>query len=81
MLPGIDGFEVCRRLREAGSSAPVLFLTARDETEHRIRGFATGGDDYLTKPFSVDELVLRVAAILRTDRVRGAAAVCCRSAP
>lgn len=65
MLPGIDGFEVCRRLREAGSVAPVLFLTARDETEHRIRGFATGGDDYLTKPFSVDELVMRVAAILR----------------
>ena len=65
MLPGIDGFEVCRRLREAGSGAPVLFLTARDETEHRIRGFATGGDDYLTKPFSVDELVMRVAAILR----------------
>ncbi len=65
MLPGIDGFELCRRLREAGSDAPVLFLTAREETEHRIRGFATGGDDYLTKPFSVDELVLRVAAILR----------------
>ncbi|MFY9916350.1 MAG: response regulator transcription factor [Nocardioidaceae bacterium] len=65
MLPGIDGFEMCRRLREAGSSAPVLFLTARDETEHRIRGFATGGDDYLTKPFSIDELVMRVAAILR----------------
>ena len=65
MLPGIDGFEVCRRLREQGSTAPVLFLTAREETEDRIRGFATGGDDYLTKPFSVDELVLRVAAILR----------------
>ena len=65
MIPGIDGFEVCRRLREAGSRTPVLFLTARDETEDRIRGLATGGDDYLTKPFSVDELVLRVAAILR----------------
>ena len=65
MLPGIDGFEVCRRLREQGFAAPVLFLTAREETENRIRGFATGGDDYLTKPFSVDELVLRVAAILR----------------
>ena len=65
MLPGLDGFEVCRRLREAGSSAPVLFLTARDETEHRIRGLATGGDDYVTKPFSVEELVLRAAAILR----------------
>ena len=65
MLPGIDGFEVCRRLRDAGSTAPVLFLTAREEIQDRIRGFATGGDDYLTKPFSVDELVLRVAAILR----------------
>ncbi len=65
MLPGIDGFELCRRLREAGSSAPILFLTARDEAENRIRGFATGGDDYLTKPFNVDELVLRVTAILR----------------
>ena len=65
MLPGLDGFEVCRRLRESGVDVPVLFLTARDETEHRIRGFATGGDDYLTKPFSVDELVMRVAAILR----------------
>ncbi len=65
MLPGLDGFELCRRLREAGSDAPILFLTARDETENRIRGFATGGDDYLTKPFSVDELVMRVRAILR----------------
>ena len=65
MLPGMDGFEMCRQLRERGSSAPVLFLTARDETEDRIRGFATGGDDYLTKPFSVDELIMRVAAILR----------------
>ena len=72
MLPGIDGFEVCRRLREAGSVAPVLFLTARDETEHRIRGFATGGDDYLTKPFSVDELVMRVAAILRRTAPKNA---------
>ena len=71
MLPGFDGFELCRRLREAGMDVPVLFLTARDEPEHRIRGFATGGDDYLTKPFSVDELVMRVAAILR--RTGGAA--------
>ncbi len=64
-LPGLDGFEVCRRLRDAGRSMPVLFLTARDEQEDRIRGFVTGGDDYLTKPFSVDELILRVQAILR----------------
>ena len=65
MLPGLDGFEVCRRLRDSGRFSPVLFLTARDEARDRIRGFVTGGDDYLTKPFSVDELVLRVAAILR----------------
>jgi two-component system OmpR family response regulator len=65
MLPGLDGFEVCRQLRDRGRFCPVLFLTARDQTEHRIKGFVAGGDDYLTKPFSVDELVLRVAAILR----------------
>ncbi|MBH0083750.1 response regulator transcription factor [Salinibacterium sp. SWN167] len=65
MLPGIDGLEVCRRLRAAGSTTPILFLTALAEPEDRIRGFATGGDDYLTKPFTVDELVFRVAAILR----------------
>ncbi|MEZ5279098.1 MAG: response regulator transcription factor [Acidimicrobiales bacterium] len=65
MLPGLDGFEICRRMREAGRLEPVLFLTARAETEDRVKGFVTGGDDYLTKPFSVDELVLRVAAILR----------------
>ncbi len=65
MLPGIDGFEICRRMREAGQLAPVLFLTARTETEDRIQGFTTGGDDYVTKPFSVAELVLRVDAILR----------------
>jgi two-component system OmpR family response regulator len=61
----MDGFEVCRRLRDTGRFSPVLFLTARDGSDDRIKGFVTGGDDYLTKPFSVDELVLRVAAILR----------------
>jgi two-component system OmpR family response regulator len=65
MLPGLDGYELCRRLREVGVRSPVLVLTALDETADRIKGFVTGGDDYLTKPFSVDELVLRVAAILR----------------
>ena len=65
MLPGIDGFEVCRRLRDAGRLSPVLFLTALDQPDDRIKGFLTGGDDYLTKPFSVEELVLRVSAILR----------------
>ncbi len=65
MLPGLDGFDVCRRLRDSGRFSPVLFLTALDEPDDRIKGFLTGGDDYMTKPFSVDELVLRVAAILR----------------
>lgn len=65
MLPGLDGFEVCSRMREAGQQAPVLFLTARDDAEDRVRGFTTGGDDYVTKPFNVSELTLRVAAILR----------------
>ena len=65
MLPGIDGFEICRRMREAGRLGPVLFVTARGEAEDRIKGFVTGGDDYVTKPFSVEELTLRVAAILR----------------
>ncbi|MEM9563422.1 MAG: response regulator transcription factor [Actinomycetota bacterium] len=65
MLPGVDGYEVCRRMRDGGQLAPVLFLTARSEPEDRIQGFVTGGDDYVTKPFSVTELVLRVGAILR----------------
>ena len=65
MLPGVDGFEICRRMRDLGRLAPVLFLTARSDAQDRITGFVTGGDDYLTKPFSVDELVLRVGAILR----------------
>ena len=69
MLPGLDGYDICRRLREAGTFVPVLFLTARNEAKDRIKGFVTGGDDYLTKPFSVDELVLRVAAILRRSGV------------
>jgi two-component system OmpR family response regulator len=65
MLPDLDGFEVCRRIRAAGFDIPVLFLTARDATEDRVRGLTIGGDDYLIKPFSVEELVARVRAILR----------------
>ncbi len=65
MMPGIDGFEVARRLRNAGSHLPILFLTARDATEDKIRGLTLGGDDYVTKPFSVEELVARIRAILR----------------
>jgi two-component system, OmpR family, response regulator len=65
MMPGIDGFEVARRLRNGGASLPVLFLTARDATEDKVRGLTLGGDDYMTKPFSVEELVARIRAILR----------------
>ena len=65
MLPGIDGFEICRRLREQSAATPVLFLTARAHPDDRIAGFVAGGDDYLPKPFTIDELVLRVQAILR----------------
>jgi two-component system, OmpR family, response regulator len=65
MLPDLDGFEVCRRLRADGHRAPVLFLTARDATEDKVRGLTLGGDDYLVKPFSLEELVARVQAVLR----------------
>jgi two-component system OmpR family response regulator len=65
MLPDLDGFEICQRLRSAGHEFPIVFLTARDATEDRVRGLTIGGDDYLTKPFSVEELVARVHAILR----------------
>jgi two-component system OmpR family response regulator len=65
MLPDLDGFEICQQLRSAGHDFPIVFLTARDATEDRVRGLTIGGDDYLTKPFSVEELVARVHAILR----------------
>jgi two-component system OmpR family response regulator len=64
-LPDIDGFEVCRRIRNDGFCAPVIFLTARDSTDDLRTGFGGGGDDYLTKPFSLEELTLRIEAILR----------------
>ena len=65
MLPGLDGFEVCRRLREADRWAPVLMLTARDAVEDRVRGLDAGADDYLMKPFSFAELAARVRALVR----------------
>jgi two-component system OmpR family response regulator len=65
MLPGIDGFETCRRLREAGVWAPVLMLTARDAVEDRVAGLDGGADDYLTKPFSFSELLARLRALVR----------------
>ncbi len=65
MLPDLDGFEVTRRLGQRGSHPPILFLTARDATEDKVRGLTVGGDDYVTKPFSIDELVARVRVLLR----------------
>ncbi|MDR7300739.1 response regulator transcription factor [Haloactinomyces albus] len=68
MLPDEDGFTVARRLRAEGNRVPVLFLTARDTVEDRIEGLTAGGDDYVSKPFSLDEVVLRLQAILRRVR-------------
>jgi two-component system, OmpR family, response regulator len=65
MLPGIDGFETCRRLRESGVWAPVLMLTARDAVEDRVAGLDTGADDYLVKPFAFAELLARLRALVR----------------
>jgi len=64
-MPDMDGFEVCRRLRAAGNEVPVIFLTARDTSSDTVTGLAIGGDDYVTKPFSVEALVARVRAVLR----------------
>ena len=72
MMPELDGFEVCRRLRASGDRTPVLFLTARDATEDKVRGLTLGGDDYLQKPFSLEELVARTHAVLRRSNDAGA---------
>lgn len=66
MMPQLDGFEVVRRLRESGDRTPVIFLTARDATDDRVRGLSEGGDDYVVKPFAVAELVARVKLRLAT---------------
>ncbi len=68
MMPGCDGFEVVSQLRSEGIEAPVLFLTARDDTRDKVRGLTVGGDDYVTKPFSLDEVLARIRAILRRSR-------------
>src|SRR5947209_7550448 len=65
MLPDMDGFDVIRRLRGGGARIPVVFLTARDATEDKIRGLTLGGDDYVTKPFSLEEVIARIRAVLR----------------
>jgi two-component system, OmpR family, response regulator MprA len=69
LMPGIDGLEVCRRLRDE-SDLPILILTAKDETEDRVRGLDGGADDYLVKPFALDELLARVRALLRRRETR-----------
>jgi two-component system response regulator MprA len=65
LMPGVDGLEVCRRLRNTGSRLPVLMLTARTEVEDRVAGLDAGADDYVTKPFALEELLARVRALLR----------------
>ena len=65
MMPGLDGFSVLSRLRGEGHHVPVLFLTARDATEDKVRGLTTGADDYVTKPFSLSEVIARIGAVLR----------------
>ncbi|GAB7050264.1 response regulator transcription factor [Catenuloplanes indicus] len=65
MLPDLDGFEVIKLMREGGTRTPVVFLTARDATDDKIRGLTLGGDDYVTKPFSLEELTARIRAVLR----------------
>lgn len=74
MLPRLSGFDVCRRLREAGVTTPILLLTARGQLEDKVHGFQLGADDYLTKPFEVMELLARLEALIRRSRIGSAAA-------
>jgi two-component system OmpR family response regulator len=71
MLPDMDGFTVTRKLRERGREMPVVFLTARDETADKVTGLTVGGDDYVTKPFSLEEVIARIRAVLRRARSGG----------
>ena len=73
MLPDLDGFAVTRRMRERGQQVPVLFLTARDDTADKVTGLTVGGDDYVTKPFSLEEIVARIRAVLRRTSAVAAA--------
>lgn len=70
MMPGMDGFRLLRRLRENGHEGPVLYLTAKDDVEDRIRGLTLGADDYVTKPFSLEEVIARLRTILRRSDQR-----------
>src|SRR4051812_10633276 len=70
MMPNMDGLEACRRLRALGNETPVIFLSARDGTDDKIVGLVEGGDDYLTKPFDLDELVVRIDTVLKRSTAR-----------
>jgi two-component system alkaline phosphatase synthesis response regulator PhoP len=65
MLPGVDGLTICRKIREEGSIVPILFITARDQSDERVEGLVAGGDDYITKPFELAELLARIQGIFR----------------
>lgn len=71
MMPQVDGWEVCRRVREAGAETPILMLTAKDEVSDRVKGLDLGADDYLVKPFALEELLARVRVLLRRRSDRG----------
>ncbi|MBN2326764.1 MAG: response regulator transcription factor [Candidatus Omnitrophica bacterium] len=71
MLPGMDGMEVCRKLKESGSSTPIIMLTARGSESDKVEGLLTGADDYITKPFSLKELLARIKVILRRTEPMG----------
>ena len=75
MLPGTDGFTLCRRWRTAGLTTPLLFLTARDDIADRVRGLDLGGDDYLVKPFAFEELLARICVLLRRSTVTAGTAL------
>jgi two-component system OmpR family response regulator len=77
MLPDLDGLDVCRRLRAEGERVPVVFLTARDAAEDAVAGLTVGGDDYVTKPFSLQELVARIRAVLRRVRPEATSRLTC----
>jgi two-component system, OmpR family, response regulator MprA len=72
LMPGVDGLEVCRRIRSAGDTTPILMLTARDAVSDRVAGLDAGADDYLVKPFALDELLARLRALLRRTSPDGA---------
>src|SRR4029077_13259612 len=71
MLPDIDGLEVLKRLNAGGQKVPIIFLTAKDATEDKVHGLTIGGDDYVTKPFSIEELMARVRVVLRRHGAAG----------